>query len=365
MEGLLSGVLLSSDLIRESVVLERVHTQYDPDLGWAPIPDLHIPDMYGPGVFLRTNSDGFRGPYNYTESIPAGKRRLICSGDSVTFGYGVDDDHSWCRLLETIDPRLQTINMALPGYGVDQAYLWYKRDAQRFDHQIHVFAPITDDLRRMQGAKFNGYGRPFLVVNDGRLAVTNVPVPPESFRLPWLTEVRRHVWSLRSAEAVRRVRRLAQGLWNGDAEAALPVSGADRVAADDQTALVVGKLLQDLQALNRERGSVLVVVYLPTFNDRGPDTQFWTRVLAAECQRLSIPFVNLVPLFQQMPPVEVAALYLPNDLGHFNEKGNRYVAQLIHQHLVRIPETSRALLDTGGPPREARLPPPARAVSRE
>jgi hypothetical protein len=354
LEGFVSVALLTSDMLREDVTPERTHTRYDPELGWAPIPNLDLPSMYGPGNFLRTNSQGFRGTYDYTETVPPGKRRVICSGDSVTFGYGVDDEHSWCRLLETVDPRLETINMGLPGYGVDQAYLWYKRDAGRFDHQVHLFAPITDDFRRMQSTRFLNYDRPFLVVEDGRLQVTNVPVPARSFHLPWWNEARRHLGSLRSARAARWLKRSVSE--SEGAGAGLPASldkQAGRLNPDRRAAGVVSVLLRDLKALNDERGSILVVVYLPTHNDRGPDTAFWIGLLADECEALGIPFVNLVKDFEQMPDDEAIRFYLPG-LGHFNRDGNAYVARLIHQNLAGFPEVSRALFRPDG--RQARNP---------
>lgn len=350
-EGFLSVALLASDMLREDVTPERTHTRYDPELGWAPIPNLDLPSMYGPGSYLRTNSQGFRGTYDYTETPPPGKRRVICSGDSVTFGYGVDDEHSWCRLLETVDPRLETINMGLSGYGVDQAYLWYKRAAGRFDHQVHLFAPITDDFRRMQSTRFLNYDRPFLAVEDGRLQVTNVPVPERSFKLPWWNEARRHLWSLRSAQAVRRLDQSVSESQGAGAVLPASLGKPGKLAADRQTAGVVSVLLRDLQALNEERGSILVVVYLPTHNDRGLDTAFWIGLLEDECKALGIPFVNLVKDFEQMPDHEAIRLYLP-DLGHFNRDGNAYVARRIHQYLAGFPEVSRALFRPDG--RQAR-----------
>jgi hypothetical protein len=247
-----------------------------------------------------------------------------------------------------VDPRLETINMGLSGYGVDQAYLWYKRDAGRFDHQVHLFAPITDDFRRMQSTRFLNYDRPFLVVEDGRLQVTNVPVPAHSFHLPWWSEARRHLGSLRSAQAARWLKRSVSE--SEGAGAVLPASldkQAGRLAADRRAAGVVSVLLRDLKALNDERGSILVVVYLPTHSDRGPDTAFWTGLLADECEAIGIPFVNLVKDFEQMPDDEAIRLYLP-DLGHFSRDGNAYIARLIHQNLAGFPEVSRALFRPDG-----------------
>ena len=344
-EGVLSVVLFSADVLNEKMTPERAHTRYDPDLGWAGIPNLDFPQMYGAGGPLRTNSQGFRGTYDYSAAVPPGKRRIICSGDSVTFGYGVGNDKTWCHLLETIDPGIETINMGQPGYGVDQAYLWYKRDAARFEHQVHLFAPITDDFRRMQSTHYGGYGRPLLVVEDGRLEVRNVPVPTASFRLPWWTETRRHLSSLRSVQAVRRLQKLLRA----DEASALGLvpnldRQAERQSADRQAATVVASILMDLKALNDARGSILVVVYLPTLNDQGPATTFWAGVLERECRRLSVPFVNLVHEFDNMP--EAAERYYLSDLGHFNEEGNAHIASVLHTKLQALPEVSRALLAT-------------------
>jgi len=75
-EGLASYLLFTRDALTTTPLAERLHTQYDPDLGWVNIPDINIPDMYGPGISLRTNSQGFRNDYNFDKSIPAGKNVL-------------------------------------------------------------------------------------------------------------------------------------------------------------------------------------------------------------------------------------------------------------------------------------------------
>ncbi len=89
-------------------------------------------------------------------------RRLVCSGDSFTFGYGVGDEATWCALLATIPPGIETVNMGQGGYGLDQAYLWYRRDGLHLGHQVHVMALITRDFERMASDRFVGYGKPLL-----------------------------------------------------------------------------------------------------------------------------------------------------------------------------------------------------------
>jgi hypothetical protein len=46
LEGLSSLVLFLRQLPRTRIVAERIHTEYDPLLGWINKPDLLIRDMY-------------------------------------------------------------------------------------------------------------------------------------------------------------------------------------------------------------------------------------------------------------------------------------------------------------------------------
>jgi len=65
-------------------------------------------------------------------------------------------------VLAELDPQLETINMGLVGYGVDQAYRWYRRDAADVD--VHISAFIMHDFMRMQYDKFIGVARPVVVL---------------------------------------------------------------------------------------------------------------------------------------------------------------------------------------------------------
>src|SRR5574340_918348 len=159
-EGLTSMFLLVYDVVTTPLLAELNHTQYDPDLGWVNIPNLHVTNLYGPNTYLKTNEQGFRNDRAFDIAVPKGKFRILCSGDSFTLGWGVDNDHAWCERLKSFNPRLETVNMGQGGYGVDQAYLWYKRDGSKFQHQIQLLAFITEDFLRMSFDTFWGYAKP-------------------------------------------------------------------------------------------------------------------------------------------------------------------------------------------------------------
>ena len=65
--------------------------------------------------------------------------------------------------------RLETVNLGQGGYGVDRAYLWYKRNETNLEHDIVVLAFISDDSWRMESDTFFGYGKPYLTIRDGEL----------------------------------------------------------------------------------------------------------------------------------------------------------------------------------------------------
>src|SRR5688500_474604 len=159
LEGASSVLLVGYDLVADDGVSERAHSAYDPELGWVSRPNVRLPNFYGKGRTFSTNASGFRSARDVSLDVPAGRVRVICSGDSFTMGYGVGDAQTWCHRLQAIDTRLETVNMGMGGYGVDQSYLWYRRDGITLDHDIHVFAFITSDFHRMQSTRFLGYAK--------------------------------------------------------------------------------------------------------------------------------------------------------------------------------------------------------------
>lgn len=209
LEGGVTAMLLVYDLAFWSrpVVAERQHSVYDPEIGWVALPNLSFPDLFGPGIGLRTNAQGFRRSEDTEKQVPRGKIRVVASGDSFTFGYGVSNEDAWTAVLEHLDPRLEVINLGMSGYGFDQAYLWYRRAGLPLEHQVHVFAFISDDFERMRRTEVFGYDKPRLVLEGGELALENIPVPELAIRYPWWRANEQHfrrVGLVRLADRVLR-----------------------------------------------------------------------------------------------------------------------------------------------------------------
>jgi hypothetical protein len=323
LEGASSLLFVTHEIMSTPTVPERSHVEHDRLLGWVNLPNVHLADFYGEGRDVRTNGQRFRNSEDFTRSVPPGRVRIVCSGDSFTFGYGVDDEQAWCQHLVALDPRLQTVNMGLGGYGVDQAYLWYMRDGLQFEHQLHLFVFLTDDFRRMRSDRFMGYGKPLLTVQGDSIAVANLPVPETS----WFIRRRAlHGETIARLSIVRLSRKL---LGLDDAAAAAERTGAQDAAVRD----VVARIFEDLRRANEAKNSRIVLVYLPGAWDYKPDPQTddWRRYVREEAARQGILLLDLVEEIRGVRPTQVDDLYAPN--RHFSAAGNFWAAEVLYREL--------------------------------
>jgi hypothetical protein len=350
-EGLASYWLVIRAMMTPSLA-KLTHTKYDPELGWVNEPKIYLPDIYGPGVYLKTNAQGFRNDNDVASAVPAGKIRVICSGDSFTHGYGVDNSHTWCEQLSILDHRFETVNMGEDGYGVDQASLLYKRNAPKFEHQLHIFAFITDDFYRTLSDSFLGYAKPVFEIRGDDLVVKNLPVPKADYYFPWITQ---NVETLKTLRTFEFVKRIARSIGLADTKPA-KISQVER---DEKARRIAHKIFADLKRFSDNHASQLLLVYIPTvFEIEGRPLPGWTapedwaKYLDGESRSLRIPFINLFPEFQSFPRDTEVSLFIqkgqlpyPEAEGHLTNAGNVVVARAIYNRLVSQPAIACAFFE--------------------
>ena len=326
LEGTASLLLTAGEIAATPAVPEQRHADPDTLLGWTNRPGVHLPDAYGLGIDVRINTQGFRADRDVSADVPPGTLRIICSGDSFTFGYGVGNADAWCQRLAALDPRLETVNMGLGGYGVDQAYLWYVRDGAALDHHVHLFAFLTDDFNRMKWDRFMGYGKPLLDLDGDSVVVVNRPVRPGS----WLARRRAlHGETLSRLAIVQLAGRFLRREADPDEVA------RTRAAEDAQVQRVAARIFADLDRINEAKGSRLFLVYFPGAWDYQSDrAASWRRFVHEEAERQGIPLLDLVDELRTVPPTEVEGLYAPN--LHFSVAGNAWAARVLHRRLAPL-----------------------------
>ena len=332
-EGIASITLLLYRVFKTPLIIaERRHTQYDEQLGWVNIPNLYIENMYGTGIYLKTNSQASRNEKNFSTKVPHKKVRIVCSGDSFTFGNGVSNNRTWCHLLTELIEDLETVNIGQGGYGVDQIYLRYKRDGESLEHNIHIFAFITWDFPRMQSTTFAGYGKPILNLVNGQLKVGNSPVPKRSFYSPKLTQ---------SLGFLRQELRVVEFFNQLVEKISSPKKDFDfsREFPDQNSQAIIAAILDDLKTMSQQNNNTFILVYLPVKPDYFglQSTYLWKQYFKIVSKEKGIIFIDLVDELRQLPPQEIESLFIPGD-GHYSNKGNEYIADRLSKKLLTIPD---------------------------
>lgn len=294
-------------------VREVSHCEYDPDLGWRHVANKHVPDLYGPGLGLRTNGQHMRGTRDYPLEDSADKYRILCLGDSFTMGYGVADDETYPAMLAQLHPSIETINMGLGGYGLDQCYLWYERDGTKFAVDVLLCALIIGDFFRMNPmGNVADIPKPVLELRDGNPVAVNTPVT--NILVPAFTARVMRLWE-QSALASLLPRTLAA-----------PAMGP--VALQKQYFVPIAlRIFEILRDRSRERGQLFVVAMLPAQEEVAqPRLEIVDDWLRPALEERGIPFVDLRPAFQKVPKSELAEYFT---VGHYSKRGNLVAARAL------------------------------------
>ena len=109
------------------------------DISYELIPNLKKEKAYK--AKISTNSLGFRSP-ELLENTPT----IAVIGDSITFGYGVDNDQTLTSYLGKLIPGYNVINTAVPGYNLVQETDVLRKKIVPIDPEIVVLVFYFNDL---------------------------------------------------------------------------------------------------------------------------------------------------------------------------------------------------------------------------
>lgn len=116
----------------------------DPSLGLLPVPNQKAARTL-PGVYTYSysnNSIGLRG------SDVSGKtrRRILVLGDSFTYGIGVNDDETFCSILQQKLPSYEIINAGNGGKGTDYQVKFYRTVGKGFQPNLVLLIFFENDF---------------------------------------------------------------------------------------------------------------------------------------------------------------------------------------------------------------------------
>lgn len=326
--------------------------EYDATLGYRLVPnsvgcqntsEFHTRFMINPHG-LRMDRDV---PYEH----PAGKRRILLLGDSFTFGHGVANADRFGERLQSLLPDVETINMGVWGTGTDQQLLLYLSEGVKYSADLVILAYLTENIQRNASVarlQSDGtlVGKPRFVLQDGKLVLTNVPVPrkiidEDAARREWQDR-----WSrlglvpvpLRDAltshsAAYRQMQpRLSAVVHNLLDSDGTPFPEYDEHREEWQ---VTRAILVDLMRQTEQHGSRFLLVVIPTASyvyGRGLDDRPH-RMIDQLATEEGVPLVDLLLSLREAARRGPAPLYFPQD-GHWTPAGHAVAAQQIASYVT-------------------------------
>jgi HEAT repeat protein/lysophospholipase L1-like esterase len=263
------------------------------------------------------NHDGVRDRAHALEK-PEGVRRLMCVGDSVTLGYGIEPHEAYPQVLQDLLAAqalpVEVFNVSLGGWSTRQQLIAYRRICRKYGPDQVLLGVCLNDIPEMG----NNLTRPS----------------------PWLMELHR-----RSALVRRAVR--AQDREIRDVEEMFAAPDSAKVqGALERTFADIRKLRDETRA----DGAELAVLIFPfRFQTAGgaPPPVVQERI-ATFCRESGIPCLDLLPALRAAGPESF------HDYDHFSASGARIVAE----------EVVRSGLVAGARPSGEEVPADKRDIAR-
>jgi lysophospholipase L1-like esterase len=127
--------------------------RFDPDLFWRlqpNTPDLQIRTDTGLFQDVATNSMGLRD--DEITALAPGTQRLLCLGDSTTYGSGVVRAEAWPEVLaRELGAPVDVVNAGVPGYTAFQCARWLEREGLALEPDIVLVTAGFNDARSWDG----------------------------------------------------------------------------------------------------------------------------------------------------------------------------------------------------------------------
>ena len=143
--------------------LEHPHFHHRLKPSWT----YHYPSKLNEfDVRIRTNRFGLRGPDPVLPK-PAGTIRVLMLGDSYTFGFPVQDEETFCYLIEQgLKAKgfpIDVVNAGVSSYSPTLHYLSLRDEFLAFDPDVVILwydlGDLQDDYRYQKNLLYDGAGR--------------------------------------------------------------------------------------------------------------------------------------------------------------------------------------------------------------
>jgi lysophospholipase L1-like esterase len=275
-------------------------------------------------VINRINFDGLRERETIKHAKPEGQRRIVCIGDSFTYGWGIPVEQGWVRMLED-DLRqdkgdVRTVNCGASGtVCVDEYVTGLKRRFGKYSPDAVVMTLCLNDLLPSSGLNFIDASvlTGIKLIDLPRIAFGRGPLDLDPSR-DWVQEL--------------------LDLPKDQAELG-GIAGPDRPYEAMWSQGLPQKRMREAKAWCTERKIPFLVVIWPFLQGLGPGEHYpWQKIhdlVAADLQEADIPLLDVLPALKE---THSADLWVTPADPHPNPLAQRLaltsIADFVRSHIV-------------------------------
>jgi len=310
------------------------------------LPNHEAKGIWGERIFdIYTNSLGFKDKSCREVALQTNKRRIVFIGDSFTESMGMTWEESFPGMLAEQTPQAEILNAGVVSYSPKLYYLKVKylleQKKLKFD-ELFVFIDNSDPMNELTYRDFEPYNKKSL--KNFRLLINRFLYHHSyifySISNKIITDRKSNVtssWNPVSGESVldefskeEEYFIAATVFWSYNPQAYEKWGKEGLALARDN--------MQKLTDLCRQYQTKLTVVIYPwpamVLNKDLKNAQvvYWENF----CMTNDLRFINLYPYFISTgePNQTIRKYFITGDV-HWNEEGNRYVASILYQYLLR------------------------------
>lgn len=334
--GLRAAAIPAIELHRRGPVTFEDHRrffEYDPNLGWRGRPHERGPFIgWEFTTHVQLNEEGFRDAA-FGRAKQPGQYEILLLGDSITWGYGVEEGRRYSDLLsaELAKQGLDAVvrNVAVPGYDTGLELLLYRQLRGRGCPDLVLAGLYENDTRENLSPSQGPYAKPYFELADGRLQIANVPVPVGDVRESRQAESEKG-WSLWMKTHVRLY---AGAAWMNErlrqlSQTTSPISAQPDSRGVAITAALLREWAGEVERDHRRAGVVVL-----------PDAEGLAKAgasaadLAAATSGVT-PVLRLADAFRESAEASAEPLFYRLDGAHWTERAHAVAARFLARQLV-------------------------------
>jgi lysophospholipase L1-like esterase len=304
---------------------DNIQFSVDQDLFWHYKPDQYV-SKPSKGIYYLINSFGLRG-IDFPLNKPAGEKRILAIGDSVTFGHLVSEESTYPYFLQEylqeafVDTSLRVINCGVSTYSTREELMFLQRKGIKYDPDIVILGFVLNDASIY--ARQNHLNKLRETLKHSETMVVLWEMRRNLFRFHFVRAIGRLLKVIPGDQSKSNIRKKRIQL-NRDI---MYLESEDAIRGWEIT---INELDEINNLLNDHQiGHVLVIFPTRYQLDENPIPNKPQERMMEFCRSNRIPFLDLLPTFINH---NLDSLYM--DQIHLKPKGNVIVAKEIGDFLI-------------------------------